>query len=119
MTAMHRCKPSAAAVALAVAVDNLLAAHLARVHVVDGGTSVEYTSKRLPLGMSRRAFNHRCKQLAELGDGRVCRRGRQWVATRDAIDEKPARRRSPVKVFAGAWSPHGALEAAGIRAQRK
>jgi hypothetical protein len=79
----------------------------------------EYTSKNLPGGMSRRTFNDRCKRLADLGDRRVRRRGRQWVAARDAIDETPARRRAPAKVFGGPCSPQAALEAAGVRAQRK
>lgn len=82
-------------------------------------SSSEYTSKNLPPGMSRPTFNRRCRQLADDGDKRVRRRGRDWVASRDAIDERPARRRVPPKVFEGPWSPHAALEAAGIRAQRK
>lgn len=81
--------------------------------------SDEYTSKSPPAGMSRRTFNERCKVLADAGDSRVRRRGRQWVATRDAIDEKPARRRPPAKVLDGPWSPQAALDAAGVRAQRK
>jgi hypothetical protein len=78
----------------------------------------EYTTKSLPPGMSRRAFNDRCKGLADAGDTRVHKRGRQWVASREAIDEKSPRRRAPNKVFDGPWSPEDALEAAGVRPQR-
>jgi hypothetical protein len=79
----------------------------------------EYTSSSPPPGMSRRTFNDRCKQLADRSDARVRKPGRQWVASREAIDEKPVRRRVPVTVVQGPWSPQAALEAAGVRAQRK
>jgi hypothetical protein len=84
-----------------------------------GLLSAEYTTRSLPPGMSRRTFVDNCKHLAGAGDKRVWRRGRLWVAKREAIDEQPARRRAPVQAFGGPWSPQEALEAAGVRAQRK
>jgi hypothetical protein len=108
--------PEALVRALHVLADLVAERCVVRLGAVRGA---EYTSKNLPPGMSRRAFNDRCKRLADLGDARVKRRGRQWVATREAIDEKPARRRAPMKMFEGPWSPQAALEAAGVRAQRK
>jgi hypothetical protein len=79
----------------------------------------EYTSKNPPPDMSRRAFHDRCKRLAEAGVEGVRKRGRQWVAPRELIDELPVRRRAPVKLLSGPWSPQAALEAAGVRPQRK
>lgn len=109
--------PGALARILEVLADLVAERCAARLGAVSSAS--EYTSKNLPPGMSRRAFNDRCKRLADLGDARVRRRGRQWVATRESIDEMPARRRAPMKVFEGPWSPQAALEAAGVRAQGK
>jgi hypothetical protein len=110
-------KPSPDALAFAIALDQLIAGHVARIER-RAAPSPEYTSSSLPAGMRRRTFNNVCKRLADAGDDRVCKRGRQWVAKRDAIDEKPPRTRVMAKVFDGPWSPLAALEAAGVRPQR-
>lgn len=70
------------------------------IRVGPGTTSDEYTSKSPPPGMSRRAFNGCCRRLAAAGDRRVWRRGRMWVAKREAIDER-ARRHATAKIVKG------------------
>lgn len=113
-------KPSPVALALAMALENMLAQHFARVPSDLAAGRAEYTTVNLPPGMSKRSFHDRCKRLADCGDPRVRKRGRKWAASRDAIDDVPERRRAvTANVYNGPWSEQSALDIAGIRPQRR
>ncbi len=78
----------------------------------------DYTSKSPPPTMTRDHFNALCRRLHAGGDKRVRKVGRSWVASCDAFDVAPRRRRRAVTTAEGQWSPDDALEQAGIRSQR-
>ena len=94
----------------------------------DNGRSLVFTSRDLPEGMSKRAFNERCRRLHRGGDSRVTKHGQVWVAERAAIEDVPRRRgqidttakvhEGPAKIYEGPWTPRSALARAGVRPQR-
>lgn len=107
----------------------LIAECLSARQATDNRRARVFTSRDLPEGMSKRAFNERCRRLHRAGDSRVTKHGQVWVAARSAIEEVPRRRapidttakvhEGPAKIYGGPWTPRNALARAGVRPQRQ
>lgn len=72
------------------------------------------TARNPPPGVSRRAFNDRCRKLARSGDPRVRKIARVWSAPIAALLDE--RRRGPEGLTElGSWTPSAAISRAGGR----